>query len=61
MTFWAGPILIAVTIAMIVVARPRHGEPAPFLGVWIVGQLYALTAMISTVMGVTIIVTHWPL
>lgn len=60
MTFWAGPVLIALTIAMILVARPKGGESAPFVKVWIVGQLYALTAMVSTVMGITIVVTHWP-
>ena len=60
MTFWAGLVLIALTIAMILVGRPKNGESAPFLKVWIVGQLYALTAMVSTVMGVTIVITNWP-
>ena len=60
MNFTAGLILIAVTIAMIVVARPANGELAPFLRVWIVGQLYALTAMVSAVIGVTIMIIAWP-
>ena len=60
MNFTAGLILIAVTIAMIVVARPADGESAPFLRVWIVGQLYALTAMVSAVIGVTIVIIAWP-
>jgi multisubunit Na+/H+ antiporter MnhB subunit len=60
MNFTAGLILIAVTIAMIVVARPANGESAPFLRVWIVGQLYALTAMVSVVIGVTIMIIAWP-
>jgi zinc transporter ZupT len=60
MNFTAGLILIAVTIAMIVVARPANGESAPFLRVWIVGQLYALTAMVSAVIGVTIMIIAWP-
>ena len=47
MNFTAGLILIAVTIAMIVVARPADGVAAPFLKVWIVGQVYALIAMVS--------------
>ena len=60
MTFTAGLILIAVTVAMILLGRPANGESAPFLRVWIVGQLYALTAMVSTVMGVTILIATWP-
>ena len=39
MNFTAGLILIAATVAMIVVARPADGESAPFLKVWIVGQI----------------------
>jgi hypothetical protein len=60
MNFTAGLVLLAVTVAMIVVARPADGESAPFLKVWVVGQLYALVAMVSAVMGVTILITTWP-
>jgi hypothetical protein len=60
MNFTVGLILIAVTIAMIVLGRPADGESAPFLRVWIVGQLYALSAMVSAVIGVTIIISTWP-
>jgi hypothetical protein len=60
MNFTAGLVLIAVTIAMVVVARPKNGVSAPFLKVWIVGQAYALTAMVSTVIGITIIISTWP-
>ena len=60
MSFTAGLVLIAVTIAMIVVARPADGESAPFLRVWVVGQLYALAAMGSAVLGVTILIITWP-
>jgi len=60
MSFLIGLILIGVTIAMIVVGRPADGESAPFLKVWIVGQIYALTAMVSAVMGVTITISTWP-
>ena len=60
MSFTAGLVLIAVTVAMIVVARPADGELAPFLRVWIVGQLYALAAMVSAVLGVTIMIITWP-
>jgi len=60
MDFTAGLVLIAITIAMIVIARPKDGVSAPFLKVWIVGQIYALTAMVSAVIGVTIIIATWP-
>ena len=60
MNFTAGLILIAAPIAMLVVARPADGESAPFLKVWIVGQAYALAAMLSAVIGVTIIISTWP-
>jgi len=43
---------------------PWHGprsskESAKFLKVWIVGQIYALVAMVSAVLGVTIIIATW--
>ena len=60
MNFTAGLILIGVTIAMIVVARPTDGVAAPFLKVWIVGQVYALVAMVSSVLGITILIITWP-
>jgi hypothetical protein len=61
MNFTAGLLLIGVTVAMIVLGRPADGESAPFLKVWIVGQAYALTAMVSGVVGVTIAIIAWPL
>jgi hypothetical protein len=60
MNFTAGLVLLAVTVAMIVIARPADGESAPFLKIWVVGQFYALAAMVSAVMGVTILITTWP-
>lgn len=60
MDFTAGLVLIAITIAMIVIARPKDGVSAPFLKVWVVGQIYALAAMVSAVIGVTIIISTWP-
>ncbi len=47
MNFAIGFILIAVTVAMVMVARPADGESAPFLKVWFVGQAYALAAMVT--------------
>jgi hypothetical protein len=60
MSFALGPILLAVTVAMILVARPADGESASFLKNWFVGQIYALGAMVSAVVGVTILITDWP-
>ena len=60
MNFTAGLVLLAITVAMVVVARPADGVSAPFLKVWIVGQLYALTAIVSFVMGITVLITTWP-
>jgi len=50
--------LIAAIVAMVTLARPHDGEPAPFLKVWIVGQLYVLTALVSTIMGVALLITN---
>jgi hypothetical protein len=61
MPFWVGLAMIAVTVAMLVVARPADGESAKFLKVWFVGQLYALTAMVIAVVGVTLVITSWRL
>lgn len=53
--------LILFCAAMIWVARPAQGQDCvPWLRSWIVGQVYALTAMISAVLGVTILLTSWP-
>ena len=61
MNFATGLVLIAITVAMIAAARPADGELAPFLKVWFVGQAYALTAMVSAVVGVAIAIINWPL
>ncbi len=60
MNFTAGLVFIAITVAMVVVARPADGVSAPFLKIWIIGQVYALVAMMSTVLGVTILISTWP-
>ena len=61
MSLALGVILLAVTVAMIMVARPADGESASFLKNWFVGQLYALGAMVSAVAGGTMLVVAWPL
>jgi hypothetical protein len=55
-----GLVLIGLTFAMVLLARPADGISAPFLKVWIVGQAYALTAMTSAVIGVTLVISNWP-
>jgi hypothetical protein len=60
MNFAIALVLIAATIAMVVVARPADGESAPFLKVWFVGQAYALAAMVSAVVGVATAIINWP-
>jgi hypothetical protein len=59
--FAAGVILIAVVIVMLVLGRPKDGIAHPFLRIWIVGQIYALTVLILGVAGVAFIIVNWPL
>jgi hypothetical protein len=52
--------LILLTIVMVWIGRPPKGEDsATFLRVWIVGQFYALLAMVSAIAGVTLIINGW--
>jgi hypothetical protein len=60
MSFTLGLVLLAVTVAMILLGRPADGESAAFLKSWVVGQLYALMAMASAVLGVAIMIVEWP-
>lgn len=55
-----GVALLAVTVLLILAARPKDGMSARFLKSWPVGQAYVLTAMGSAVAGVTLIVAKWP-
>jgi hypothetical protein len=61
MNMVAGLVLIAVTVAMIYLARPSDGVSAPFLRVWVVGQMYLMTALVSAVIGVSLLISNWPL
>jgi len=45
---------------MVLLARPADGLSAPFLRLWIVGQIYALAAMASAVIGITLVISNWP-
>jgi hypothetical protein len=54
-----GLLLVAVTVAMLVLARPHDGVPASFLKSWIVGQTYVMAALVSAVTGVALMVSNW--
>jgi hypothetical protein len=54
-----GAILIAIAVVMIFLGRPK-GPIAPFLQVYIVGQLYVMTAMILGVIGVAFLIVNRP-
>lgn len=60
MLFVAGLCLIALTVAMVIVGRPADGVAAPFLQVWAIGQAYALAALTSAVLGVSLILSDLP-
>ena len=55
-----GPACIAVTLLMILMARPLAGEPARFLKSWPVAQGYALVALASAVAGAALLISHIP-
>lgn len=55
-----GVVLVGLTIAMVLAARPADGVSAPFLRSWPLGQAYALVAMGSSVSGVALILSNWP-
>jgi hypothetical protein len=60
MPFVLGAGLVGLTVLMLILARPTDGEPAAFLRSWVVGQAYALVAMISSVSGGALMIFNWP-
>lgn len=58
--FILGASLVAVTVVMVAVGRPKDGVSAPFLKIWAVGQAYTLAAMASAVAGTVIVIVNWP-
>jgi hypothetical protein len=61
MNFFVGVALIIIAVGMIFLARPRDGVSAPYLRIYIVGQLYILTALIGMVMGTALMIVNWPI
>lgn len=60
MLFVAGLILIVLTIAMVVLARPGGGVVAPLLKSWVVGQIYTMAALASGVLGISLVLSDLP-
>jgi len=52
--------LIAIAVALLIVGKHRWGAPAPFIRIWIVGQLYVLAIMLIAVLGITAIIINRP-
>ena len=60
MNFSLGVILLATAIVMIFFGRARGGQMLPIFKVWIVGQLYIMTAMTLGVFGIADLIINWP-
>ena len=60
MNFTGGLILVAIGVVMMFFGRARGSEPLRIFRVWIVGQLYVMTAMVLGVFGVAAIIVNWP-
>jgi hypothetical protein len=60
MNFTGGLILVAAGLVMVFFGRARGSEPLRIFRVWIVGQLYVMTAMVLGVFGVAAIIVNWP-
>jgi hypothetical protein len=54
-----GVTLIVIAIVLIFLGRPK-GPVAPYLQVYIVGQLYVMSAMIMGVIGVAFLIVNRP-
>jgi hypothetical protein len=54
-----GITLIVMAMVLIFLGRP-NGPVARFLQVYIVGQLYVMSAMVMGVMGVVFVIVNWP-
>jgi hypothetical protein len=52
-------VLIAIGVAMIFLGRP-NGPISRFLQVYIVGQLYVMTAMVIMVLGAAFFIANRP-
>ncbi len=57
-----GIALLVLGSGMTHVARPREGGQyvIPFMDVWAIGQLYVLTTLVVSVLGVSFCLMAWP-
>jgi len=58
MGFTEGLVLVAVALVMIFLGRP-NAFLSRFIQVYIVGQLYVMTAMVLGVLGVALVIVNW--
>jgi hypothetical protein len=58
MGFTEGLLLVAVALVMVFLGRP-NGFVSRFIQVYIVGQLYVMTAMVIGVLGVALLIVNW--
>ena len=59
MGFTEGVVLIVVAIVLVFLGRPNW-PMARFIQVYIVGQLYVMTAMTMGVIGAAFVIAYWP-
>jgi hypothetical protein len=59
MGFTGGVALIVFAVIVVFLGRAK-GPISPYIQVYIVGVIYVMTAMISGVTGVALIITSWP-
>jgi len=60
MDLTASIVLLAIGVVMIFFGRARNGESLKIFRVFIVGQLYVMSAMVAGVFGVAGIIVNWP-
>jgi hypothetical protein len=55
-----GIVLLVVAAGMVAVARPpARQDCAPFLRVWLIGQVYTLVALTIVIAGVGLVLPGW--
>jgi hypothetical protein len=60
MNLTSSTIMLLIGIAMIFFGKARHGEALSIFRVFVVGQLYIMTAMAMSIFGVAGIIVSWP-